>query len=210
MSSNIIVPELGESIVDARVARWLKQEGEVVAVGDPLVELETDKIDVEVAAPQAGVLGRIDRKDGDDVKIGEVLGVVEDASTRSAPPGPAPSAGAEPGAPAEPAAAAAAEPGDGDTKATPSARKLARQHQVDLASVRGTGDGGRVTRKDVEALVEGQAAPAAPAARRPPRRPRSAKPARRPSPRRRRSRRRRRARRPRRAPPATGPRSACA
>ena len=211
MSSNIIVPELGESIVDARVARWLKQEGEVVAVGDPLVELETDKIDVEVAAPQAGVLARIDRKDGDDVKIGEVLGVVEDASTRAAPSGPAPSAGAEPGAPAEPAAAAAAEPGDGDTKATPSARKLARQHQVDLASVRGTGDGGRVTRKDVEAHVEGQAAPAAPApapatpATDPPSplRPRRSPPGRR-------NRRWRRVRRPRRALPATGRRSACA
>ena len=76
MPSNIVVPEVGESIVDARVAKWLRKEGDAVAVGDPLVELETDKIDLEVSAPQAGVLGRIDRKDGEDVKVGEILGVI--------------------------------------------------------------------------------------------------------------------------------------
>ena len=85
MSSNILVPELGESIVDARVARWLKKEGERVAAGDPLVELETDKIDLEVGAPQAGVLARIDRRDGEDVKIGEVLGVIEEDGEAQAP-----------------------------------------------------------------------------------------------------------------------------
>ena len=82
MPSNIIVPELGESIVDARVARWLKQPGDPVAAGDPLVELETDKIDVEVGAPQAGVLGPIARGEGDDVKIGDVLGVAAAATHR--------------------------------------------------------------------------------------------------------------------------------
>ena len=61
MPSNIVVPEVGESIVDARIAKWLRQEGDVVAAGDPLVELETDKIDLEVSAPQAGVLSRISR-----------------------------------------------------------------------------------------------------------------------------------------------------
>ncbi len=76
MPSNIVVPEVGESIVDARVAKWLRKQGDVVSAGDPLVELETDKIDVEVSAPQAGVLSRIDRSDGEDVKVGEVLGVM--------------------------------------------------------------------------------------------------------------------------------------
>src|SRR3569832_1620848 len=80
MPANIVVPEVGESIVDARVAKWLRHEGEVVAVGDPHVELETDKIDVEVSAPQGGVLKRIDRKDGEDVKVGEVLGVIEESA----------------------------------------------------------------------------------------------------------------------------------
>ena len=88
MPANIVVPEVGESIVDARVAKWLRREGDVVAVGDPLVELETDKIDVEVSAPQGGVLKRIDRKDGDDVKVGEVLGVIEDAAGAGAPAAP--------------------------------------------------------------------------------------------------------------------------
>ena len=80
MSANIVVPEVGESIVDARVAKWLKKEGDLVAAGDPLVELETDKIDLEVAAPQAGVLARIDHRDGADVKVGEVLGIIDEAA----------------------------------------------------------------------------------------------------------------------------------
>src|SRR4051795_6559468 len=84
MPSNIVVPEVGESIVDARVAKWLRKEGDVVAVGDPLVELETDKIDLEVSASQAGVLTRIDRKDGEDVKVGEVLGVIDEAGSSAA------------------------------------------------------------------------------------------------------------------------------
>src|SRR5580765_6689282 len=90
MPANIVVPEVGESIVDARVAKWLRREGEVVAVGDPLVELETDKIDLEVSAPQGGVLTRIDRKDGEDVKVGEVLGVIEEASASAGQAAPAP------------------------------------------------------------------------------------------------------------------------
>ena len=78
MPANVVVPEVGESIVDARVAKWLKKEGDAVNVGDALVELETDKIDLEVAAPQAGVLGRITQGDGADVKVGDVIGVIED------------------------------------------------------------------------------------------------------------------------------------
>src|SRR5918992_2476794 len=104
MPSNIVVPEVGESIVDARVAKWLRKEGDVVSAGDPLVELETDKIDLEVGAPQGGVLSRIDRRDGEDVKVGEVLGVIDDAqagSSRAAASGAAPA----PDAP-KPAAAA--------------------------------------------------------------------------------------------------------
>src|SRR5712691_9564885 len=77
MSVNIVVPEMGESIVDARVAKWLKNQGDPVAVGEPLVELETDKVDVEVSAPQAGVLSTIAHGKGDDVKIGDVLGTIE-------------------------------------------------------------------------------------------------------------------------------------
>jgi 2-oxoglutarate dehydrogenase E2 component (dihydrolipoamide succinyltransferase) len=155
MPANIVVPEVGESIVDARVAKWLRREGELVAVGDPLVELETDKIDVEVSAPQGGVLKRIDRKDGEDVKVGEVLGVIEDASGAQAP------------APAAPQAARESQPAE-KTRSTPTARKAAEEHDVDLTRVRGTGDAGRVMRRDVEQAASGgngrNAAPATPAA----------------------------------------------
>ncbi len=81
MSINIVVPEMGESIVDARVAKWLKNEGDSVEVGEALVELETDKVDVEVSAPKRGVLAKIAHGKGDDVKIGDVLGMIEEGAT---------------------------------------------------------------------------------------------------------------------------------
>jgi 2-oxoglutarate dehydrogenase E2 component (dihydrolipoamide succinyltransferase) len=151
MSANIVVPEVGESIVDARVAKWLKKEGDLVAAGDPLVELETDKIDLEVAAPQAGVLSRIEHQDGADVKVGEVLGVIDEAAQSASPAS----------GKAEAPAAAASEPAPGRspaadterTRATPTARKAAKQNEVDLAQVRGSGDAGRVMRRDVEQAV---------------------------------------------------------
>jgi len=159
MPANIVVPEVGESIVDARVAKWLRREGEVVAVGDPLVELETDKIDLEVSAPQGGVLKRIDRKDGEDVKVGEVLGVIEEATGTAAQQSPAQAA-----APAKPVEAAKSAE---RTRSTPTARKAAEEHDVDLTRVRGSGDAGRVMRRDVEQAATGgngrSAAPATPA-----------------------------------------------
>src|SRR3982751_6389021 len=85
--TNIVVPELGESVVEARVARWLKKEGDRVEVGEPIVELETEKIDLEVNAERGGVLASIKHKQGDDVKIGEVLAVLdESANTPAARP----------------------------------------------------------------------------------------------------------------------------
>src|SRR3990170_756524 len=157
MPKNILVPEVGESIVDARVAKWLRKEGDRVSAGDPLVELETDKIDLEVPAPAAGVLSRIDRKDGDDVKVGEVLGVMDESA-------------AAPAGEAEAAAASAAPPASegkaGKARATPTARKAAEQNDVDLSRVQGTGDAGRVMKRDVERAAEssGPPEPAAPPA----------------------------------------------
>ena len=130
----------------------------MVAVGDPLVELETDKIDVEVAAPQAGVLARIDHQDGADVKVGDVLGVIDESATgRAAAGAPEPAA-----SPAEAPSGAKAEKVEGGarTKATPTAKKAAEQQNVDLASVKGSGDAGRVMKRDVEAAVRPSAAPA--------------------------------------------------
>jgi 2-oxoglutarate dehydrogenase E2 component (dihydrolipoamide succinyltransferase) len=171
MPSNIVVPEVGESIVDARVAKWLRKEGDAVSVGDPLVELETDKVDLEVAAPQGGVL-KIGRRDGDDVKVGDVLGVVEDA------PMPTGRAGGEDTRPSGDGASRAMEgfareadpreqrPGSSKpesaspapaekTRSTPTARKAAEDRDVDLSRVRGSGDAGRVMRRDVEQAAAG-------------------------------------------------------
>jgi 2-oxoglutarate dehydrogenase E2 component (dihydrolipoamide succinyltransferase) len=156
MPSNIVVPEVGESIVDARVAKWLRKEGEVVSAGDPLVELETDKIDLEVGAPQAGVLSRIERKEGEDVKVGEVLGVIdESAASGASAASPAPSdeqAGGE----------AAAEARSAKSRATPTAKKAAEQNDVDISKVQGSGDAGRVMKRDVERAAGGPAPSPAP------------------------------------------------
>jgi 2-oxoglutarate dehydrogenase E2 component (dihydrolipoamide succinyltransferase) len=146
MPADIVVPEVGESIVDARVAKWLRKEGDAVSAGDPLVELETDKVDLEVSAPKAGVLARIDRKDGDDVKVGEVLGIIDEtAAAKPVPVSAAPAA--EPKAADKNTEEASADRGP---RATPAARKAAEANAVDLARVRGSGDAGRVMRRDVE------------------------------------------------------------
>ena len=149
MSTNIVVPELGESVVEARVARWLKKQGDNVSAGDPLVELETEKIDLEVSADRAGVLSAIKHQEGSDVKVGEVLAVLEESSNGSdrkaqaqAPevrPVPEAPKGSVPGASAKAA----------DKKATPTAKNVARDQKVDLSGVEGSGAGGRVTKGDV-------------------------------------------------------------
>jgi len=160
MASNIVVPEVGESIVDARIAKWLRREGDQVAAGDPLVELETDKIDLEVSAPQAGVLAKITRQDGEDVKVGEVLGVIEEAGAAAAAAPAAAAAKATPAAPTKTEAAPAPPGASGKApRATPTARKAAEDRKVDLTSVRGSGDAGRVMKSDVEQAASAPAAP---------------------------------------------------
>ena len=180
MAVDIVVPEVGESIVDARVAKWLKKEGDAVAAGDPLVELETDKIDLEVAATASGVLGSITHKDGADVKVGDVLGTIDEgAGTNAGGAGAnAGSAGADAesaGAPTEGAGTRAAS--SAKTRATPAARKVAQQNDVDLKNVKGSGDAGRVMRRDVEAAAAPGESSGAPASHAPAPAPAAAKPA---------------------------------
>jgi len=187
MSINIVVPEVGESIVDARVARWLKKEGDAVAAGEPLVELETDKIDVEVPAPKAGVLERIAHKDGDDVKIGAVIGTIKEGAAKdsaakdgAAKDGAAAGSGTDPAPAPRPLPKAAPAGQSKSAPATPSARKLAREQNVEIGAVKA--DGPRVTRNDVEKAASPAAPPdvdAAPATARPaaPAAPRQAPPA---------------------------------
>ena len=106
--TNIVVPELGESIIEARVARWLKKAGDRVEVGEPLVELETEKINLEVSAERAGVVASIKRKEGEDVKIGEVLAELDESAAATPGGGGASAAPAEKSSPAAPAATATA------------------------------------------------------------------------------------------------------
>ncbi len=161
--SSIKVPPLGESIVEATVSRWLKKEGDTVAVGDALVELETDKITVEVPALEAGVLSSRAKGEGDVVAVGDVLGELQQqAAGAGAPTAAAPAAGAAGAVAAAPAAAApAAAPAAAETKVSPAAARLATETGINPADVQGTGRGGVVSKADV---MSAAAAPAAPAA----------------------------------------------
>ena len=161
----IKVPPLGESIVEATVSRWLKKEGEAVASGDTLVELETDKITVEVPALSAGVLTRRAVNDGDVVKVGDVLGDVEEGAAPTASGAPAVTSPAAPAASTAPAATAAHAPAVVEVRASPAAQRVAAEQQVDLASVAGTGRGGVVSKPDViEHVASGAPASASGAA----------------------------------------------
>jgi 2-oxoglutarate dehydrogenase E2 component (dihydrolipoamide succinyltransferase) len=153
--SNIVVPQLGESVVEARVARWLKKEGDRVEVGEPVVELETEKIDLEVNADTAGVIASIKRKEGEDVKIGDLLAVVDESAAATA--ALAASGPSRPGMSAGP-------PPVQEPRATPTARRIAREHDVDLGAVQGTGAGGRVTKQDVQNVLGAASAARAAAA----------------------------------------------
>jgi 2-oxoglutarate dehydrogenase E2 component (dihydrolipoamide succinyltransferase) len=158
--TNIVVPELGESVVEARVARWLKKEGDRVEVGDPLVELETEKVDLEVNADKGGVLASIKRREGEDVKIGELLGVVDETAAGAAAPSGNGSSGAATKSAAAPAAPAPS--AQADQKATPTARRMARAHDVDLGAVQGSGASGRVMKQDVKDAMAKPAGTATP------------------------------------------------
>lgn len=165
MVAEIVVPEFGESVVEATVGHWLKAEGDRVAAGEPVVELETEKVNTQIAAEEAGVL-RIQRQEGETVHPGDVLALVDPAGAEAAPPG----AGQPPERPAaqpapEPAPAVATAPPEGQEdrggRVSPVAQKVAAEKGVDLAQVKGSGPGGRVMKEDVEAFLSRQAGDAA-------------------------------------------------
>lgn len=175
MSVEIRVPPLGESVVEATVGSWLKQSGEPVEKDEVLVELETDKITVEVSSPQAGVLSRVEKAEGDTVGLDDLLAVVEEGAAMGAAAGdggasevePEPESAEESEAPAPQASDA---PPAGGAQTSPAARAMAEEHGIDLKSLRGSGPNGRITKEDVQKAVDQQkkgqaAAPAAPAAR---------------------------------------------
>lgn len=171
MAIEVTVPEMGESILEATVAHWLKKEGEYVNVGDVLVELETDKVNVEVGAKGAGVLQMIKVQEGGDVKVGDVLGTIEEKTAQ--PQSPAPEArqpekveaAPKPSEPVREPQQESAPPPRQDGKnekpkgvplVTPVASRLARDKDVDTSEIRGTGSEGRVTRADVEKYLQAQ------------------------------------------------------
>lgn len=170
--AEIKVPDLGDSITEGTLHKWHVKQGDAVKQGDVLAELETDKVNLEIAADEDGVIEQIVRQDGDSVLVGEVIAILG-AGGSSASPAPAASsepASAEPQvaaaveAPAKPAGATAAAPApaavpapDADTYATPGARRLAREQGIDLKSVQTRDPLGRVTQDDVEAQARSKA-----------------------------------------------------
>src|SRR3954468_16345931 len=163
--TEIRVPTLGESVTEATIGRWFKKAGDAVAVDEPLVELETDKVTIEVPAPSAGVLGEIAAKDGETVAVGALLGQITEgaagakpaaapaaAPAKAAAPAPAPAAPPRPAAPARAPAAPKAAPADAPL--APSVRKLSAESGVDAATVPGSGKDGRVTKGDMLAAIE--------------------------------------------------------
>src|ERR1700756_1476198 len=154
--AEIRVPALGESVTEATIGKWFKQPGEAVAVDEPLVELETDKVTIEVPAPAAGVLSNVAVKDGDTVAVGALLGEIkEGAGAASAKPSA--EAAAQPAAPPKPPSAPpqpAAKAPPAETPQAPSVRRLAAESGVDASTVPGSGKDGRVTKGDMLAAIE--------------------------------------------------------
>ena len=147
--AEIRVPTLGELVTEATIGKWFKKPGDAVAVDEPLVELETDKVTIEVPAPAAGVLSDIAAKDGETVAVGAVLGQIKEgsgaATAKAAPPPP----------PSKPVSAAAPA---ADKPLAPSVRKIAAETGIDAAAMSGTGKDGRVTKGDMLAAIERAAA----------------------------------------------------
>jgi 2-oxoisovalerate dehydrogenase E2 component (dihydrolipoyl transacylase) len=177
--AQIKMPQLGESVTEGTVDKWLKREGDLVKRDEPLVEVVTDKVNAEIPSPFEGKLVKISVPEGETVRVGAVIAQIEVAGgTATAPPSATPAGGTgvahtevppEPdGGPVPEAAAIAAPDEDGEAerpRLSPAVRKLASEHGIDAASLHGSGMGGRVTRDDVLAAVGGgQAAPAPPPA----------------------------------------------
>jgi pyruvate dehydrogenase E2 component (dihydrolipoamide acetyltransferase) len=190
MAVDIVMPQMGESIFEGTITKWLKKPGDKVERDEPLFEISTDKVDAEIPSPSAGVLKEIKVGEGQTVPIQTVVGVIDAAGSAAATPAPAP-AKPEPAAPAKSPAAAAPAPAPVSRPAAPAAaapvaaatgsassssggerihssplvRRMAKEHGIDLSTVPGSGAGGRISKQDIEAVIaSGGAAGGAPAA----------------------------------------------
>jgi 2-oxoglutarate dehydrogenase E2 component (dihydrolipoamide succinyltransferase) len=163
MSVNILVPEMGESVVEATVVRWLKKEGERVSPGEAVVELETEKANFEVGAEKGGILVRIGKNKDDDVKVGDVLGVIDEAGIGERERKRKTDEERDEGKKAaekskqkerEPLRVVKEQDEGPGIKATPVARRIAEENDVDLRLIEGTGPNGRITKDDIENFLE--------------------------------------------------------
>ena len=180
MRVDVVMPQMGESIAEGTITRWIKQLGEAVQRDEPLFEISTDKVDAEIPSPAAGKLVEIKNQTGETVPVNQVVAIIEtDASAAASAPSPAPAAPpkaeapaaaaspkpapapAAPAAPPPPAPAKAEAPGGDAGFVSPVVRKIASEHGIDPSSVRGTGAGGRVTKKDILDHIAKGAPPAA-------------------------------------------------
>jgi 2-oxoglutarate dehydrogenase E2 component (dihydrolipoamide succinyltransferase) len=154
MAKEIRVPALGESVTEATIAKWFRQAGDAVKADEPLVELETDKVTVEVPAPASGKLSSIDAAPGTTVNVGALLGLIEEGAAGSAPskPAEAPKKAEAPAPAVKPA----------EAPLSPAVRKMVEENKVDTSAVSGTGKDGRLTKGDVIAHLEKPAAPPPP------------------------------------------------
>lgn len=164
MSIEVKVPTLGESVSEATVGQWLKKPGEAVALDEPIVSLETDKVAVEVPAPAAGVLGALVANEGDTVAVGALLALIEDSVAAAGAQAPAPRTEA-PVAPASDTLPKDAVAANADVSVlSPAVRRAVLEYGIDPSSVKGTGKDGRLTKEDVTAAAQAKQATPAPVA----------------------------------------------
>ncbi len=183
MPTDIVMPQMGESIFEGTITKWLKKPGEKVQRDEPLFEISTDKVDAEIPAPASGVLQEIKVSEGNTVQVNTVVGTIAAdgeaaAPAKAAPAAPSAAPKEEAKAAPVPAAPAAQESSDDDgdneqARSSPLVRKIARENNVDLSQVQGSGLGGRITKQDIMAFLERPQAktttpaPSAPAAPKP-------------------------------------------
>ena len=175
MAVDVVMPQMGESIFEGTITKWLKKPGDKVERDEPLFEISTDKVDAEIPSPSAGVLKEIKIPEGQTVPIQTIVAVIDGAGGAAAPspapapakaapappPAPAPAKPAAPArAPAAPAAAAATVSSE-RIHSSPLVRRLAKEHGIDLAAIEGSGAGGRITKEDIESVIAAQSVPAA-------------------------------------------------
>jgi pyruvate dehydrogenase E2 component (dihydrolipoamide acetyltransferase) len=182
MAVDIVMPQMGESIFEGTITKWLKKPGDKVERDEPLFEISTDKVDAEIPSPSAGVLKEIKVGEGQTVPIQTIVGVIDAAGSAAAAPAPAkaaapaPAKAPVPAAPAPaalkpatsasaatPAAAAPASSGSATERihSSPLVRRMAKEHGIDLSTLEGTGAGGRISKTDIEAAIAASGAPAA-------------------------------------------------